>query len=334
MVPALHGNPIRTARVRLEENWRACESAKATLLAWSMRDDGENNVFPANALGIILRDPIGQINWELAALQEADGTFYLESGLSLVVWLPEDSTDGHWELLSVGSGCPLESESEEEESESESESEEESESESESEEESESESESESEICVNEIDFFGVTLPEIANPEYILGKDANGCLGWVRGLCGMATCRDCYDVRFEGVEPFEEDCDPGGHTDCDTYFDATTFPLPLDPSDQANCHYLLEKDPLVDPADEYPCLGEYGSAWSIELTLYLTYAELIVHVNNYDLDIIFRKTFTPGLCSAAGIYTLYNSPDPVICDWTAATAIVTVGTCEPLEPAQ
>jgi hypothetical protein len=216
--------PIRIERAKLLTKWEACGAAEAFLVIVDKDpDDPYATIAVETDEKIYLRDPLGQINWELAALQEPTGEFYLEAGLYLVVWQPEDATDGHWELLSVGSGCPYGSEEEGSEGSG-------SEGSGSEEEGSGSEGEgSEPEpSCIREEDVFFATLPVITNPEYILGKDENGCLGWVKFDPCAPCCDDyCIDqtptemwVRLSGIiEGLDQNdlCDPG---DVENYWNA------------------------------------------------------------------------------------------------------------------
>jgi hypothetical protein len=229
--------PIRIERAKLLEKWTACGVATANRLDWVLDQPDEMGPVSETTDVLYLRDPLGQINWELAALQEPTGEFYLEAGLYLVVWQPEDATDGHWELLAVGSGCPYGSEEEGSEgSGSEGSGSEGSEEEGSGSEGSGSEGEgSEPEpSCIREEDVFFATLPVITNPEYILGKDENGCLGWVRFNPCAQCCSYCLDqtpqeitIRIAGVTEGTDPtnlCEPG---EVEAYWNAD-FVLPID----------------------------------------------------------------------------------------------------------
>lgn len=98
---------IRIARAKLEEDWYACEVSLARLLQWARHpDDPSKDALYISSDTVLLRDPIGLIEWDLAAVQDADGEWYLPKGMTLTIWQPEDAKDGHWELLHVGEQCP------------------------------------------------------------------------------------------------------------------------------------------------------------------------------------------------------------------------------------
>ena len=59
--------------------------------------------------------------------------------------------------------------------------------------------------------FAGLTLPVIENPAYILGKTADGCLGWVpTSRCAPTDCSPCsnFTANISGMDP-ESDCTIG-----------------------------------------------------------------------------------------------------------------------------
>lgn len=98
---------IRIARAKLAEDWYTCEVSLANLLQWGRHpeDPSKDQLFISSDQ-VLLRDPIGMIEWNLASLQDADGDWYLPKGMTLVVWQPEDAKDSHWEVLQVGEVCP------------------------------------------------------------------------------------------------------------------------------------------------------------------------------------------------------------------------------------
>lgn len=101
-------NSLRLARVYLLEDWYACDSSRAGILFWGVdpADPSQESAKMFAGFGVTVRDPIGLIEWELAAIQDGSGDWYIPAGMTLTVWLPEDATDGHWELLKVGEMCP------------------------------------------------------------------------------------------------------------------------------------------------------------------------------------------------------------------------------------
>lgn len=108
-------NPLRIERVQLTADWYACDAGVGIRAFYDFTDgkcksiveldsyDAEDEGLAAYTL--FLRDASGQINGDLLAKYGSDGRLYLPRGTMCIVYLPDDSVDGHWELLHAGTTC-------------------------------------------------------------------------------------------------------------------------------------------------------------------------------------------------------------------------------------
>lgn len=178
----------RIERVILTQDWYACGWATGTRTAY---DDETKNIYPQGNLvdpvasadpdmesyTFVLFDPDGIINGELMAVADDDGALYLPAGLTAKIYQPEDSHDGHWELVNSGQMCGGSEEGSEEGSET-----------SETSETSESSETSEGEgsgACVTPADMGWPSPP--GNGTYLLGV-SNGCVKWIpAGPCSPGS---------------------------------------------------------------------------------------------------------------------------------------------------
>ena len=105
----------RIERVILTADWHACEWSSGTRTAYDLETmqvypqgplDNKYNTDDDASFSLTLYDPDGKVNWELAAQADDIGDLYLPKGTTCTVWQPEDSPDGHWELLHAGETCP------------------------------------------------------------------------------------------------------------------------------------------------------------------------------------------------------------------------------------
>jgi len=146
--------------------------------------------------------------------------------------------------------------------------------------------------------------------------------------CDAGTLPSAYKVEFSGVARYFGVTPPPScpeAPECDDYFNATSFELPQDTDN--HCYYPLQLSWVTDP---YPCYGSYQGDWHIHLMLFDTYAEVSVTAG-YDGTKTFRRALSnPRDCSAGGAnnvlgeYALIGSGDLVFCDWTGATATVSL----------
>jgi hypothetical protein len=106
----------RILRVVLSNDWYACDWSNGTVQAYDLMAQNvlpigptdSNTVFEdqsAASYSLTLFDADGIITGELLAQQDPDGEFYLPAGTNCKVYLPEDSQDGHWELVAPGTSC-------------------------------------------------------------------------------------------------------------------------------------------------------------------------------------------------------------------------------------
>lgn len=185
-------NLTRIVTVKLQKDWYPCETSfgdrviSVTCHEPNPADASVDQMWTAMTNEnetYFLADPNGIISGEYLAIQDNGGT-YLPAGQICKVHLPDESQDGHYELLSVGVLCKCEETSSEEEeisSEEEPSGEEESSSEEGSEEEGSSDEGSGEETSSEECGpCFPVTgdpsnWPEDANATFALGIGTTDC---------------------------------------------------------------------------------------------------------------------------------------------------------------
>ena len=89
-------NPQTIERVQLLANWYAGSWADAVTTVYN------GSTVTQGTEIIRCGDPAGLINYDFARLADQNFNLYLPEGMNVVVWQPDDSVDGHYELLHAG----------------------------------------------------------------------------------------------------------------------------------------------------------------------------------------------------------------------------------------
>lgn len=115
----LRGYPF--LKVELLSDWYACSQSSGSLHFDNPTAFPNSEEILADLDGIVdvdkfnqfhvndpiaLDDPSGLIKWNLAAETDDDGSLFIPKGSICLVVRPQDSFDGHYELLNVGVPCP------------------------------------------------------------------------------------------------------------------------------------------------------------------------------------------------------------------------------------
>jgi hypothetical protein len=102
-------SPLRIERVVLMSNWRACGWSHGMVLKYDPIDQEiiKQGIELDPATTLLLYDPDGIIKGELLAQLDDTGQLHLPKGTACKVYQPDDSADGHWELLNSGIRCGI-----------------------------------------------------------------------------------------------------------------------------------------------------------------------------------------------------------------------------------
>ncbi|MFZ1978123.1 MAG: LamG-like jellyroll fold domain-containing protein [Bacteroidota bacterium] len=92
--------------VKLSQDWYACDSTQATILAVSRDADGKR-VVSDTGQAALCDDPAGQITWDLAAVEDGFGGLYIPAGFYCTVWPSPNAPNGAYWLLHGGAPCEL-----------------------------------------------------------------------------------------------------------------------------------------------------------------------------------------------------------------------------------
>lgn len=98
--------PFRTQEVVLLQNWDSCGKSTGHAIYWQTDLNGDSGQYYIDTTTkYILDDPLGKIQWLLAAIDNGMGEFYLPAGYLVTVWQPFDTANGHWRPLVAGTLC-------------------------------------------------------------------------------------------------------------------------------------------------------------------------------------------------------------------------------------
>lgn len=98
--------PRLIQEVVLLHPWSECGTSLGHAIYWQTDAEGNGGSYYIDTTTTYkLDDPLGKIQWLLAAVESDDGSFVLPAGYLVTIWQPFDTADGHWRPLLAGTYC-------------------------------------------------------------------------------------------------------------------------------------------------------------------------------------------------------------------------------------